>query len=1188
MRLVLGLAKGTQRPTRPDLMRLVNTELARASVCRMEDPIEDFFIAPIATRTGEYPVFMGTWPHAAFYTDGVLEAFARIAGPSDLEVQASAEALLSLSRAVAVRAGLERRMDGGGTPFATVALPAEQTMARLAAHARWSAADLVSAGIDREALSRFILSPDDADDCLRKPLGSASVDGKPLWRVDGDLLLMAPSGISLAVRAIIIDHLFDSGREEAFAASLLEVQAEQLAESGFARLDLSPTNFEGMPARSAHSEISAGRFVHYEQITGRSADWREHGFFGSLSPDTGHAKHILAGMKRAHDLASARPGYVEGITLYLMGGWGLGERIDFRMPDALRSWRFLGLEVPDAIIMGVSSDATISDLWRIEKLAERVRARGFEFVNMSGPLNLHQWWCDTDHHLLPQDRRGLTSPFQVVIPTDGVFTARRFAAEALDRRAVPFPGGAFRTVVRVNPQPLSGVPEAIYGCRAALDDGVHLGVVLTGERPVWLRLAPRLDDEREAAFQNWLTALHWIDLTVSAVGGTFDPASQSPLLVTLDTSSHQNFEGGLPDDAAIMADLVVTGALGSGEAQLRIGDGWHQGSRHADNRAERHLAAALLEAISLAAGTPRSRAELLEAVIEMVPSTDVRWRHAFAPVRCADVLRLQNLIDPAFRPIPVSAAALVRDGYAITAGYRADGTIVGKENCKVALGKLHAQSLDALLTEIARFDRKQLAVGALAMLQACLADDQHWALTARAVRSIHGPDVDHLVSLEHRAEVNARLRAASMIAEIAASQSLADGGAEVGPMDLDELCARALQHFGYCELIPALHGDRLEPEFIISPTGDLRYDHSFGDATLAETASLMHAEQRGQNVADYATRLGEGSGTSDPLDAALSAALEAEYGAPFERVSAMLGVLLDLAIEAGQGVFLIRRSALLPRLEARGVGDQSTCARLVDRLTLVCRSGWNDIEAGAKANDYDLGRFDRRFSLIGRPLVALDASDDPLLVVAPAVAERAAVHNLSGAFEGALQGDFWTSKEMRSYVGGAANRGGMLFNEQVAHAIGALGLEASPSVAPWACVNHQGTAERKLLGDIDVLAFSADRRCVWVIEAKDIKFCRTLGETARRLSDYRGKERRDGKPDNLLRHLNRVGYVRAHAADLARRYKLAAIPDVYGLVVVDSPQPMAFVDTHASADAHFVRLADVGTIDWSRAPRRSK
>lgn len=105
----------------------------------------------------------------------------------------------------------------------------------------------------------------------------------------------------------------------------------------------------------------------------------------------------------------------------------------------------------------------------------------------------------------------------------------------------------------------------------------------------------------------------------------------------------------------------------------------------------------------------------------MAPSTDVRW-HAFAPVRYADVLRLQNLIDLAFRAIPVSAAMPVRDGYAITVGYRADGTIVGKENCKVALDKLHAQSLDVLVIEIARFDRKHLTVGVLAMLQARLAD----------------------------------------------------------------------------------------------------------------------------------------------------------------------------------------------------------------------------------------------------------------------------------------------------------------------------------------------------------------------------------------------------------------------------------------------------------------------------------
>lgn len=89
---------------------------------------------------------------------------------------------------------------------------------------------------------------------------------------------------------------------------------------------------------------------------------------------------------------------------------------------------------------------------------------------------------------------------------------------------------------------------------------------------------------------------------------------------------------------------------------------------------------------------------------------------------------------------------------------------------------------------------------------------------------------------------------------------------------------------------------------------------------------------------------------------------------------------------------------------------------------------------------------------------------------------------------------------------------------------------------------------------------------------------------ARRLSDDRGLIRRDGKPDNLLRHLNRVTYVRAHAADLAKRLKLASVPEVQGLVVVDTPRPMIFVEANPPADARFVRRRDLPTIDW--APQR--
>lgn len=92
----------------------------------------------------------------------------------------------------------------------------------------------------------------------------------------------------------------------------------------------------------------------------------------------------------------------------------------------------------------------------------------------------------------------------------------------------------------------------------------------------------------------------------------------------------------------------------------------------------------------------------------------------------------------------------------------------------------------------------------------------------------------------------------------------------------------------------------------------------------------------------------------------------------------------------------------------------------------------------------------------------------------------------------------------------------------------------------------------------------------WVIEAKDIRFCLTLNETTSRLSEYRGQTDAKGRRDNLRKHLDRVDYVRSHPDDLTKRYELSEAPTIHGLVVLDGPQPMAFVPNHASPDARFM------------------
>src|SRR3546814_11325594 len=84
-----------------------------------------------------------------------------------------------------------------------------------------------------------------------------------------------------------------------------------------------------------------------------------------------------------------------------------------------------------------------------------------------------------------------------------------------------------------------------------------------------------------------------------------------------------------------------------------------------------------------------------------------------------------------------------------------------------------------------------------------------------------------------------------------------------------------------------------------------------------------------------------------------------------------------------------------------------------------------------------------------------------------------------------------------------------------------------------------------------------------------------------RLSEYQGKPKSNGKPDNLMKHLTRVAYVRKHAVDLQKRFGLAKIPSVAGMVVVGSPQPMETIAIPGGKDAVTIRKDDLANVQWN-------
>jgi hypothetical protein len=237
--------------------------------------------------------------------------------------------------------------------------------------------------------------------------------------------------------------------------------------------------------------------------------------------------------------------------------------------------------------------------------------------------------------------------------------------------------------------------------------------------------------------------------------------------------------------------------------------------------------------------------------------------------------------------------------------------------------------------------------------------------------------------------------------------------------------------------------------------------------------------------------------------------------------------LIQIAERRGEGAFALKRSELSRLLGENKNYSSGNPINLLRRLTLVRRASWRDRSSGLTEADIDLSRFDRPYSIINRALVAMDDDEDPIVLVAPLLISDSTMYALGGLMEGSLSNQFWVSAEARRYAGAAGKAAGDAFEGTVAATIKALRLEAWPRCKLSWALKEKVPDE---LGDIDVLALSLDHRRVWVIEARNLRLCRSEAEVAARLSEYRGRMIRDSKgrekPDRMLRHIRRVEYMR--------------------------------------------------------------
>ncbi len=1183
-RLVLACATGRRKPTASDLSKAINGGLETAGVLRLEDPPEDMFFENIATSRGNFRIFIGQWESPGAYTQTLLNAFEKLPpGRPKTETLDSVYAILRVSEELALRSNLQDPRPTSHDPKGFMHVPNGNTMRRLVDRVSFSTRELTRLDISQDLLAPFTVDPDHYSDVFKRPPGESSLEFFPLISRPNGIAVISPVNISIAIRATLVTAAQRGGMSDQLMSLLLREQEEFSENTGFWPV---PTIRLGKPnshfVRSSICEFSPNRYLHVVQVPATFDGFPAFAFASVRELGDNAEKSVKDDIADFWNFLNGQKDVREGITVLLMSGWGTPHVVDTNLDhdDAPDCWAMASMSFIEASIIGACADGGLRDVLRLLEQIDRLEDDGFTLRNMSGLLNLFGVWRETRSNLIPEHELEVSPPSTLYLPTDSLLAPRIEAHRNRDCHAARLPDGSFKIVQRFG----WGKWEDLAPTYASLKDVANrrlIGLVEVGERCWWVEAIVEKGRTTAWHFRVWDAIMQWLVAVGPEIVEQLPSSFPSlPVQITIILPEHKtSYPYKNPDNSEEgLAATILVAEESSGHAHvIQVSPAWVHFLSRAENDGEVELIAGIFEALSASNSFRVERERLRDLVLATVGSRDWRWLHARQIVTPVDRLASSNLVT-GFSEIRTSAFSLVKCGSVWGSHSRDKGLeINGEAECKDFLISYSRQQLLKLIDEIRTFNRDSLVLLACENYLAARAEQSQWRNTIKAMRSIYGPDANSR-AFERQNAINALQRSTKIICEIAACEAQSVGGNVPDKIDLDEMCARVLLSISNEQLLASILSKLIEPNLKISPAGDILGDRSISEKALKPGAEWSNMRALNEAERSYGKPIQKNDDVNSVeealnIDPQLREAIEAEYSTSAESFFDLQYAIVQQAEAFGKSAYVIKRSELQMFLDQNENYPSVNLSGFLERLTLRKRLNWHEMSGAQKESDFDINRFDRPYSIINRPLVAMDSNDDPLVLVAPIFISDSTMYSLAGLMNGTLHGEYWTSAEARRYAGGQANLKGHEFEDKVTNAVAMHTSKAIPRVKLSWLLNEKTPDE---LGEVDVVAVSCDKTRVWIIEAKNLSMCRSESEAAARVSEYLGRKtlNRKGKmvPDKMLRHITRVQYLRERRDKLVARLMLPDIPEVHGLLVVDSPQPMNFLAHKSLSDSESTHL----------------
>ena len=1093
------------------------TAIDEDPIAKLEIPVEDVFVSNVEASFGNARLFQGRWESNAEFVQACTEALLLIAKERPWARQALGPimALLRVSEAMAERVGAERYTRTESTPREGIVLR-NSAVKESNRHVVFSDKDLAAIGVGPGVLYPFYFQNEHARSLAGQTMGHSALERRPLVRFKGCVTVVLPTAIGAAVRRFAIERATAEGDLRLFQSTLHLAQFSEgylLGRPGWGIGNtemLEPDPDDGM--REFIGTFDDGGYVHLIFAPDDFEAAAEAGLASFRLLEEPVCKRI----RERTSAIAGRKDYRRGLTVLMHGG--VGRRFSGTLEDVSDfplGWHRLCVSASDFMLLGSMPEFTALRAWKLLQQVDELKERGILFLNLHGFPNLVAFAYWVGFELASENMSAGT----FYLHSDFLLSMRHEARVSLDRHAARASDGD--SWVSIQRQTAGGYFDEIQGREeyfspAHMVHGEVLACVESSLRPWWVHISDGIPEEkwpRAIIFHVVGTILSWLARLVPALEERYPALPSGPVSLRCRFPDIETFDQrevdlertpGAPDVAVQQSEIVIDCHPRYLQSFLAPG-----------NLGDRLMIAAMARGLEALCGSEPLPESAMEEWVRTVAGSDNDRFLKMRTSRTPNDLVYDVVALPALRlPMPEDLARS-QLGLAWLAGYEGESGPIPTSRARNLLNSAVDAVWKRVEERLAGLSRESTVERALLNYIAACQEHRDWLLAMGPRLAVYDAAQVMDASIQRITLRDIASLTSRVIAEMALCASPCSGGTVCTEMDLDFLIAEVSTLVECANQSDALHYGLAARPPVMRPNGSFEFDVS-----VVQTSAPMMGERWRRNFRDAAEQRGE---DEEAPSREFQQAFAIEFGLTPEQYGKFVLQVAMEALDADAALLKLRKSKVLQCLRDVGAADAD---RAFGALVLYPRDRWNESQpANAEPRDWYPWRFNRRLSVLRRPLIQLSREDDPTVILAPSILADTLGYLRMAEVGGRLE-TLFDSPEMIGFVGRAADRHGHEFARKVEKRLAELDWKTARELG----LKRFGGPES--LGDVDVLCWRPSSGLVYVIECKSLRFDSTLGEIGERLAEYAAGSV-GGKRTPLQKHLDRMSFFEGNPEALA-------------------------------------------------------